>query len=569
MQTVFLALVAWLALCTAGLAEGLADCKSEAFRTALKLEPGYGFDCVEIARVTPPVDGARWTIRALRNASTDESYVKSYADEYMAAASAAFLAWEPYVSGLGFNYGNVSIVFTDPEGSEVDFLSLVVGHGYLLGAAHADGFSFPQDCIVSVNMELMTKQEVAAIRSNIAHELFHCVQFWSLPAAALTPGGGNQAWWQEGTANFFTALAVPDAKRTAVDAAAFLSSINTKPLTLQAYHSTIFFAFLNQQGMSTLDAFFKGLATKPGEMAQMQATEQALGDKMLQEFAEAVVDGTIALPSGYVFPALENPVPQVFSVDGQFEASKTSFTIDARLLSFIGGSFAVADGARYGVRKSEGGPWGDMPNLVEPVTCSEPVEFLATRFVGTSIAETMGAPFIATRYAECHVCQALTEADQCLVGKWKLRNDSLLSYLKLAATDMKDVRYSSVAGTIILSVTPDGKAQWITDGLDIGAQITVKELFWDIDIEVEMDGIVSGRWSTGGSEMHFCAEGVDATYTSRVRMPGMEEDVVTESLPPQDSYMTYECSPNALTAVFTGPQAMSGPSPSWTMDRIK
>ena len=568
MRVVLMAVMAWVALSRVVLAEGLVDCTSDAFRASLHLEPDYGFDCVEISRITPPVDGGRWTIRALRNAPTEEGHVEVYAKEFMAAAQAAFVAWEPYVAGLGLQYGNVSLIFTDPAGSEIDFLNYVVGHGFLMGAAHADGKSFPRDCVVSINMDMMTKLTEAQFAPIIAHEMFHCVQYWSLPAQAANTGDGSEAWWQEGSANFFSALVFPDPGRTAEGAEAFLATIHEKPLTQQAYNATIFFAFLNQQGMGALDAFFKGLATSPGEMAQMEATEKALGAEMLQKFAEAVVDGTITLPSGFVFPAFENPEPFIFAQDGQFEAGKTSFTIDARLVSFVGGSYAVAQMA-YQARLAEGGAWGPMPNLVEPAQCKEPVEFLVARFVGTSFAQTMGSPFVATRYAECHICQTLPQQDQCLVGTWKLRDQSMLSYLMQATADEKEVMFNDVKGTVTLKVEPTGKAVWTSTGLKVHAGIVPDDFPVAVTVDVETNGTLEGRWSTSGFDLHFCADKATGTHKSTVKVTGVTDDVVTTEAPLTDSYLTYECHKDRLTLIFNGPGEVPSPAPSFTMDRIQ
>lgn len=65
------------------------------------------------------------------------------------------------------------------------------------------------------------------------------------------------------------------------------------------------------------------------------------------------------------------------------------------------------------------------------------------------------------------------------------------------------------------------------------------------------------------------AKGVDANDPSLIRMPGREDDMVTESPPPQDSCFTFECDPKTLTAIFTGPDEIPAPAPSWTLDRVK
>lgn len=568
MRSFFLILFTLTALSGAALA-GPADCKSEAFQKALKLKPGFTFDCVEVMSAPVPIDGGQWTIRALRNSATDNGQVQTFAELGVEIVTKSFQAWEGYATELGFKFGHVSIVFVDPNESEIEFVHQVHGLGEYEAAAHTDGSVLPNECVISVNVPYLDVKRPELLDLTFAHELFHCIQHWSYFSAS--GAGPTAAWWQEGSANLFAAMVVSDAAFFQGLGGNFLSTIDKKPLTSQAYNSIVFFGWLWQQGPTTMGNFFKGLATQPGELAQMQATETALGPELLDQFARALIDGTIALPQGFQFDALVPPPANrhLFSADGQWEAGKIPFTVDAHEVTFIGGSFAVADAVRYSVRKATDTEWGDMPTQIEPKVCTEEHVFYATRFVTSQLNDSFGLPVIATRYAECHACKPLPEADKCLVGKWKLRNDRLLSYLKLAAADMKDVRYSSVAGDVQLVVTADGKAQWVTQGLEIGAQIFVPELEDEIEIEVEMDGIVAGRWSTGASEMHFCAESVDAKYTSKVTLPGMDEDVVSESLPSQDSYLTYQCGPTSLTAIFTGPGEMSGPSPSWTMDRIK
>jgi len=547
---------------------GPVDCTGDAFRKALALKPSYGFDCVEVKSVPSPVDGGGWTIRAVRNKSTEEGYVLPFAELALQTFTKAFQVWDPYAADLGLSFRNVTIVFVDPEGSEINFDFKVHGHGKGVGAAHVNGLAFPDDCVVSVNIPEIKALELEAMGNILAHEAFHCVQAWSF-GAANAPGDGAQAWWQEGTAEFFASMVEMDAGRYLGFADSFLTTIDKKPLTQQAYNSTIFFAFLWQQGSGVMGGFLKGLATSPGEMAQMQATEKALGDELLVRFAEAVVDGSIALPTGMQFPALETLAQNVFSTDGQFDSGKVSFTIDAHDIDFVGGSFAVADAARYRVREVGGSVWGDMPTMVEPENCKVPKEYLAVRLVGTKVNETLGFPVVVTRYKECQVCQALPEQDACLVGTWALRQDSLLSYLQKAAVDSKDVTYSSISGDVALVMTKDGSAQWLSQGLQIEAVVSSAQFPYDIDISVQTDGIVSGRWSTGASSMNFCAESQDIDQTSTVKIPGLAEDVVTSTGPLEDSFLIYECHPKVLTLIYTGPNSVEGPAPTWVLDRIK
>jgi hypothetical protein len=553
--------------------EGLADCKSPAFKAALRLKSDFPFDCTEIARLTPPVDGGRWTIRALRSASTPEGYVQAYAEDYLAAAQAAFTAWEPYVNGIGLTYGNVSFVFTDPQGSEVDFKSFVLGHGHLVGAAHANGFSFPQDCVVSVNMEVMSQLDADTFAPIAAHELFHCVQSWSLPKAALNPGQGAQSWSQEGSANFFAALAAPQTQSTEIGATAFLGSIGKKPLTQQAYDATIFFAYLAQTGMPTLAAFFQGLATEPGEAAQQKAAEAALGPKVLNGFARALADGTIALPSGYQFPAPDLPEAEVITDTVDLPTATLPFTVELRQLSFVKAEFAAADGKLFQVRAAEGGDWSEFPTEIKPKDCAVPVDLLATRFVTTKPISKMGLPITVMKTQDCVVCTALAKMDQCMVGMWQLNRDDHLSWLQKQAVDMTDVRFATVGGDIFLTLKSDGTAQWMLDGFQVGAVYEPAELAeYDIQIEIDVaaNAVLDGAWSTddqGG--MNYCGRGAVGDFTSTVRIPDMGPDQVAVEAPVEDMYLSYTCGGQTATMTYGGPAPIPGDFPEWRLERVK
>ena len=570
---IWVAVVGLLLAAGASRAEGLQDCMSANFRAALRVKADFAFDCVEIARVTPPVDGGRWTIRALRNASTPEGYVQVYAQDFLATAEKAFIAWEPYVSGIGLKYGNVSIVFMDPLGSEVSFQAYVEGHGHLVGAAHANGRSFPKDCIVSVNMEAVTHSSGEFLAPLMAHELFHCVQFWSFPAKATYPGDGAQSWWQEGSANFFATLVAPDEAGTEAEAIAFIGSIAKKPLTRQAYNSTIFFAYLAQQGMPTLAAFFNGLATAPGEQAQQKATEAALGPEILNGFAMALVDGTIALPSGYTFVAPPLPEAEFVTDTVDLPTATEPFTIETRQFSFVKAEFAAADGKLFRVREAEGDVWGEFPTEIKPKDCAVPVDLLATRFVTTKPKDTVGIPITVMKMQDCVTCTALPKMDQCLVGTWLLNRNDHLSWLQKQAVDMADVRFTSVGGDIFLEISSDGTAQWIMDGFQVGAVYEPAELkMFDtqIEIDVNANAVLTGAWSTddqGG--MNYCGRGASGDYTSNVRIPGLQEDTVSLEAPVEDMYLSYTCGSQSAKMTYAGPAPIPGDFPEWRLDRVK
>jgi hypothetical protein len=550
-------------------AEGLADCRSAAFVKVLAMKPNYSFDCVEIARVSPPVDGGRWTLRVLRNAASGPQ-VDGFGQAALAAAERAYIAFEPYVTGLGLRYGNVTMVLGDPVETDLDFGD--DGHGHATAVANARSGSLPNECLVSVNLAHIAAQSADYFDNVVAHELFHCVQYWSFPAYANATGGADR-WWVESTANLFGNIASYDPSGTEHDAVRFLTSIHKTPLTRQAYKGEMFFAFLLQKGLPTLDAFFRAVPGAATEEAQQKAMEQALGVELLQEFAVAAVDGKIALPSGQTYLAAALPEAEFVTDTVDLPTATQPFTIEMRQFSFVKAEFAAADGKLFRVREAEGDVWGEFPTEIKPKDCAVPVDLLATRFVTTKPKDTVGIPITVMKMQDCVTCTALPKMDQCLVGTWLLNRNDHLSWLQKQAVDMADVRFTSVGGDIFLEISSDGTAQWIMDGFQVGAVYEPAELkMFDtqIEIDVKANAVLTGAWSTddqGG--MNYCGRGASGDYTSNVRIPGLQEDTVSLEAPVEDMYLSYTCGSQSAKMTYAGPAPIPGEFPEWRLDRVK
>ena len=550
-------------------AEGLADCKGPAFLGALKMKPNYSFDCVEIAQMKPQVDGGRWTLRVLRNAASGPQ-VDGFGQAALAAAERAFIAFDPYVTALGLRYGNVTMVLGDPVQTDLDFGD--DGHGHATAVARARSGALPNECLVTVNLADIAALSADYFDNVIAHELFHCVQHWSFPAYANAKGGADR-WWVESTANLFGNIASHDPDGTEHDAVKFLTSINQTPLTQQAYQGEMFFAFLLQKGMPTLEAFFKAVPGAATEQAQQKAIEQALGTEILQEFAVAAVDGKIALPSGQTYLAASLPEAEIITDTVDLPTATQPFTIETRQFSFVKAEFAAADGKLFRAREAEGDVWGEFPTGIKPKDCAVPVDLLATRFVTTKPKDTVGIPITVMKMRDCVTCTALPKMDQCLVGTWLLNRDDHLSWLQKQNVDMADVRFTSVGGDIFLKLASDGSAQWVMDGFQVGAVYEPTELeMFDmmIEIDVNANAVLEGVWSTddqGG--MNYCGRGASGDYTSSVRIPGLQEDTVSLQAPVEDMYLSYSCGGQSAKMTYAGPAPIPGEFPEWRLDRVK
>lgn len=570
-------LVAAVALVLAGgaaQAEGLVDCSGPGFAKAVGLKPGFAPDCVEIERRALPVDGGKWTVRAVRNKATDGNAVLPQAQAYMDMVADAFEVWEPDAAAVGLKFTNVTVYVTDPAGSEIDFAGLVQGEDEKPSdhPAHAEGLTFPGECVVAMNTAATATYDLIDLRHLVAHEVFHCVQSASFNKTALTLSPESD-WWVEGTAQMFASLVVADPE-SALRAKEFAKVIGAIPLTQTGYNSEVFFAYLWQQGPAVMGSFFANVSWNPGEDEQMKATEKAVGVEVLRGFPTAWIDGTISLPSGVAYPKPDLPKATVITETRELPSGTEPFTIDTWNLGFVGGEYVVGDGKRYRARPLKGGDWGDLPFEIKPKDCGLPEEFVATRFVTTSIPDSIGIPISVTKMQECVGCVILAKQDQCMVGRWRLNRDDHLAWLQKQAVDMKEVRYTSAGGgTIDLVLDATGTAQWVMEGFQIGAVYEPKDLAaYDITIEIDVaaNAILDGEWSTDGKgSMNYCGKGAMGDFTSRVRIPGLEEDEVVVEAPVEDMFLTYNCSGDKATMAYMGPAPLPGDFPAWRLDRVK
>jgi hypothetical protein len=571
MRWIFAALLALMA--GAAQAEGLVDCSSPGFAKAVGLKPGFPTDCAEIARQTLPVDGGKWTVRAVRLKATDANAVAPQAQAYMEMVADAFEVWEPDAAAVGLKFTNVTIFVTDPAGTEIDFEGLVQGEEEKPAdhPAHAEGDAFPGECVVAMNSIATATYDLTDLRHLVAHEVFHCVQYASFNKTALKLAPDSD-WWVEGTAQMFASLVVAD-PQSALRGAEFNKVIRTTPLTQTGYNSEVFFAYLWQQGPAVMGSFFANVTWNPGEDEQMKAIEKALGGEVLQGFATAWVDGTISLPTGVTFPKPDLGKPVVITDNQELPSEVEPFVMDVWSMSFVGAEFIAMDGKVYRVRPEQGGNWGEFPLEIKLKECGEPEGYVAVRFVGNSIKDGLGLPITVTKMQECVACLNLPKLDQCMVGTWQLNRDDHLSWLQKQAVDMKEVRFSSVGGDIFLKLDADGKAQWIMDGFQVGAVYEPKELkLYDISIEIDVraDAVLDGDWSTdGGGAMNYCGRAAAGDYTSKVRVPGLDEDEVALEAPIEDMFLTYNCAGTKATMAYMGPAPLPSDFPAWRLDRVK
>ena len=557
-----------LVMCAAGMAraEEPADCDGGAFRSAIGADAA--FKCAEIGRTAYNANGQSFTIRTLRDASTDAQLVSQHAAESLDAMLSAISVFDDLAAPFGFEFGNVSVLMVDPNRVVGD----MAGEKFSGVYADANAYSFARECIIRINIPVNDKSGIESLRNTAAHELFHCIQYWSYPKAA---GAGDAAkWWVEGSAEFFASQVQIDTERLDSLGGQFVASIDKTPLTQQPYRSVVFFAWLWSQGTDKMAAFFKGLSASGSETSQIDATVASVGEMPLQAFGQAVIDGKVAMPSGYTFLA---PPEQVVTTainddDKQIDLQVKPFTLVQHALHFSNGTYnAWAGGSSFYKREQSGGDWSELDPMesIEPESCKDVRMILAARFITETYADKV--VLAAHRAKECFECAKMPKIDQCVVGKWRMSNEALLTYLQATHGQTETSNFSGVGGTAVLVFDKDGKAQFVLEGFRIGAEVKMDKDSDDVVlINVEGNGIDSGEWGTDeGGAMNYCAKEASIGFKIRVELPSGYTNETEQEGMLEDSLWTYNCSGNDLLLRYVGPVTLpDGVEPRWQLTRM-
>ncbi|MFO1201261.1 MAG: hypothetical protein U1E58_01345 [Tabrizicola sp.] len=546
------------------LADAFGDCSDPTYFQTFGITAQKGA-CVVIDQESASVNGQPVAIRALRTKTTDPAW-DNFGREAIDVALTAYATWEPYAAQLGLKFPTVSIYLSDPSASTIELPSEKFPNVW----ADAQGFARPGECFVRINSAKALTTSADHVQTIIGHELFHCVQAASFPDQLQT-GGEASKWWVEGTASFFGNLAHLTEKDIDDLGTAFATQIQTKPLTRLPYASMTFFAFLWQDGPGTMAQFFAGLPTTTGEDAQMEAVLASIGPEKLQLFAQAMVDGTVAMPDGTHFPALPEPATTTFQSDGKVTFPSAPFTILQHALHFTAGNYSVGTGIEF-FSKTQGSdaPWEPLPYDIAPEDCKDVTMLHIVRFDTDTIPSAVARPLNATRYLPCWECTKLPKMDQCLVGKWRLSNESLLSYLTTKNTP--EATFRDVKGEIFLQLNADGSGQWVAEDVAIDATVIPKKTgpaLQAFDILVEAFGIDEAEWSGTGGTANLCvaSPGIDFTTTVSNTLIGSFTNQVTGMA--QNMSVAYDCAGNTLALQYTGPMDLGADAPRWTLERVK
>lgn len=485
------------------------------------------YDCVERLRVPVRVRSGDRFIRIIHDSSVDwaagEAELARFDQGVRAAADA--------IGRLGdVDLMNVTVLLADdfspPEG-EVRFSDI---------AAQAR-LGDPSECHVIVYLVGAAPQYAA---SDVAHEIFHCVQDATLSEAQMSSGsaglGGGGDWWIEGSAEWFAILALPDDGRLTARVEAFDTQSPTTPLNNMAYGAVVFFMWLGADASPPyVMNFLRRMAPSNDETAQRAAMGAALARERWLDFSQAYLDRAITDPRGGRL-ALNPADGEIWewSATQTRTVSLTPFLIHRGVIAFQCGRWGarVTPGAMHRARPEEGDAWGALPASID-TTSGSGGAFRFAAVNATAADATLSVR--GTMEAGCGDCAGVRTTDACVVGIWQLTGGGPAEWM----------RRHGVAGNFS---TGNQIVQFRADGTFI-TSVARAEMEIERDraqTEGHAETQAAGRWSTSGGRLNLCADMQTRTGRVTTTSPDGRFTRPAGDMPPGTTSERYSCAGGRL-----------------------
>ncbi|MEO6623294.1 MAG: hypothetical protein ABIN37_00455 [Burkholderiaceae bacterium] len=391
--------------------------------------------------------------------------------------------------------------------------------------------------------------------SVVAHELFHCVQRSSLTRAQLdsypaigTEGGG--AWWTEGSADWFSTVAVSPPRYMADRVRSFDARSPRRALNRMSYDAYVFFAWLGgTSGSESVMPFLHAMAPSASESAQRAAMIRALDAPQWLRFAEDYLDQRIHDGQGASIAS----TPQT-SETLKWEGTRTQriellpFVIKRANISFRCGRWRVDPQPRkfHAVKPGGSETWTPFPGTID-ATDGSPRQFRFAAMAPSSAAVALQLAGLLE--AGCQECAGTREIDQCLVGTWQMTTAAAEQWMREHGGSNRLVGTSQTGNTMTLNADrtfSTGASQVRADVQGEGARGTGR-----------INAQSSGRWSAAGGRFNVCPDASAMAGSVTTVVSGRRITIPMPAIAIPDSSSAYTCAGSSLRVTI--PVGNTGP----------
>jgi len=353
-----------------------------------------------------------------------------------------------------------------------------------------------------------------------------------------SPGGGT--WWIEGSAEWFTTLALPAPSYQPTRVTGFDADSPTTALNDMTYQAYVFFAWLGSSahGPNSVVPFLQQMAASSSAGAQRTAMAAALPDAEWLRFAEDYMDRDIRDGQGVSIGSSPQDGATIEWADTRTERlALAPFTLVRRNLSVHCGRWRFAPRpSQYHAAKPPSGAWGDLPGDLDNLA-NDHGDF---RFVAMNAsASDVVLQLAVTRTAACEECGGVRAIDECLIGQWELTVDGALAFAREHFPGRAVSVPSRVGNTLTLSrdgTFATGQTHVEGDAVDRG-----------VHGHAVMDSQGSGRWSAAHGQVTYCVDQASLTGQVTATARGYSGTApISAAIPPMATH-AYTCGGDTFT----------------------
>lgn len=308
----------------------------------------------------------------------------------------------------------------------------------------------------------------------IAHEVFHCVQYWRQDRST----DESATWYIEGMAEYFGGVVYPNANIEHEYLGGFNFFTASESILNLEYSSWVFFQYLgNRFGKEFVIQMLDALPTSGGTTAQAAALA-SIGDMphVFHEFGQAFLDGQLQDENGSPLPMRPYYLPpnRFLLTPGSrqlqahpFQLARYRLTYEETKEYLINLEPTGSAGLLTARNATTPGGWGDLP--LEIRTGCDPVTYVG--LVTNTDASSDYRATAQTEWLDEYMC------DRCLIGTWMQDTDVIDANFRTLAVGANIV---AVRGQFFLMI--DDRTM-IFSPQDYGVQVDNEGEVMDFAIE--------------------------------------------------------------------------------------
>lgn len=405
--------------------------------------------CLEYAE-SPTYSGGRARAYYPREASTDSAVQSAVSNSLEALTDAVAI-----YGSLGVELKSINLIFTQLN---------IEAFTYAFVPNRSSSDIRLEPCPVLVfpfGVELNTS-DPEKFKQLIAHELFHCTQFWRYGSLNLV----TVAWWAEGTATYFSNLVYPTANQEYEYIGDFdeLSPDSKLNNRFMRYGNFLFFMYLgDRDGPSQVIAMtdsltnrYGGGGTESSGASQLRALSGYPGiEDLFHNFGQDYLDRRLSDTGGGLLPVHPRPGETLRYPENTLDPSALPFVLSRYQLIFEEGHeyqldiFPNGGPGREAVRPSEiGDRWGAMPEDVFASCGTAEYKLLITSTAPSEADEHfLSLNAMAGERLGC---------DDCLVGHWERRTEEFNLIFFETFLNLPNLEYINSTTVLAIDIYDDG-----------------------------------------------------------------------------------------------------------------